>query len=63
MIIYIDYFVIISISKQTIFNITNINKLNFHLICISQYLSAFNIELRYKVNKVNIVLNALSRLL
>ena len=41
----------------------SINKLNFHLIRVFQYLFAFNIEFRYKVDKFNIVFNALSHLL
>lgn len=40
----------------------SINKLNFRLIRASQYLSLFNIELRYKANKSNIVFDILSRL-
>lgn len=60
--IYINYFVIISISKQTIFNNTNIDKLNFRFIKTFQYLLLINLEFKYKTNKFDIIFNTLSRL-
>jgi len=36
------------------------DKLNLHLICVSQYLSQFKLNIQYKLNKTHIVLNALS---
>ena len=38
------------------------NKLNLRLIRVSQYLFNFKLLIRYKINKINVVLNALSRL-
>ena len=62
MIIYIDYFVIVSISRQIILTTFNINKFNFRLIKASQYLLNFNFVIRYKINKSNVILNALFKL-
>ena len=62
MIIYIDHFIIVSISRQIILTIFNINKLNFRLIKIFQYLLSFNLIIRYKINKLNVISNAFSRL-
>lgn len=39
------------------------NKLNFKLVRVFQYFSLFNLELRYKFDKSNIVSNTFSRLL
>ena len=50
------------ISKQTSLKTTSTDKLNLRLVRASQYLSVFNIELRYKAGKSNIVPNALLRL-
>ena len=61
-IIYTNHSAAISISKQIIFSILNIDKLNLRLIRISQYFSNFNIVLRHKSEKLNIVFNILSRL-
>ena len=61
-IVYIDHSAAIFISKQTTLNIINTNKLNLRLIRVSQYLSTFNLELRHKANKSNVVSDALFRL-
>ena len=61
-IIYIDHSTAISILKQIIFNISNTDKLNLRLIQVSQYLLSFNIILRHKFEKSNIVFDVLSRL-
>ena len=61
-VIYIDYFVIVSISKQIILITFNIDKLNLRFVRASQYLFNFNIIIRHKFNKFNVILNALSRL-
>ena len=58
-IIYINHLTTIFIFKQINFITFNINKLNLRLIKISQYLFNFNIAIRYKFNKSNIVFNAL----
>ena len=62
-VVYIDHSAAVFISKQTTLNIINTNKLNLRLIRISQYLSTFNLELRHKADKSNVVPDALSRLL
>lgn len=56
-IIFTNYFVIISISRQISLITLNINKLNLRFIKISQYLSIFNLSIRHKIKKTNIVLN------
>ena len=61
-IVYTDHSAAVPISKQTTLNTTSTNKLNLRLIRASQYLSAFNLELRHKAGKSNVVPNALSRL-
>ena len=61
-IIYTDHSAAIPISKQTTLNSTSTDKLNLRLVRASQYLSAFNIELRHKAGKSNTVPDALSRL-
>ena len=40
----------------------NINKFNFHLIKAFQYLSNFNLAIYYKIDKLNVILNAFSKL-
>ena len=62
MIIYTDHSVAILISKQTTLITSNIDKLNLRLVRVSQYLFSFNLIVRHKVDKVNVVSNALSRL-
>ena len=61
-IVYIDYSTIVSISRQIIFIIFSSDKLNLRLIRVSQYLFDFNLFIRHKVDKINVVSNALSRL-
>ena len=61
-VIYTDHSAAVPISKQTSLKTTSTDKLNLRLIRASQYLSAFNIELRHKAGKTNIVPDALSRL-
>ena len=60
-IIYINYSTTILIFKQINFIIFSINKLNLQLIKIFQYLFNFNIAIKYKFNKLNIVFNVLFR--
>ena len=59
--IFIDYVANSSIAKQTTLNSENIDKLNLRLIKVSAYFSQFNIDIRYKSEKMNIVSDALSR--
>lgn len=61
-IVYADHSAAVPISKQTSLKTTSTDKLNLRLVRASQYLSAFNIELRHKAGKTNIVPDALSRL-
>lgn len=61
--IFIDYFVHISIVRQTSLIFSNIDKLNLKLIKIFVYLSQFNLNVRYKFEKRNIVYDVLFRLL
>ena len=61
-VIYIDHFVVVSISRQIILIIFNIDKLNLRFVRASQYLFNFNIIIRHKFDKFNIMLDALSRL-
>ena len=61
-IIYTSYSTTISILKQIIFNISNIDKLNLRLIRVFQYFLNFNIVLRHTFEKLNIILDVLSDL-
>ena len=60
-IIYIDHFVAIFISRQINLITFSIDKLNIRLVRISQYLSKFNLIIKHKFNKFNIIFDALSR--
>ena len=62
-VIFIDHAANVSTVKQTTLNNENIDKLNFKLIRASTYFVQFNIDVKYKTNKVNIVSNVLSKLL
>ncbi len=62
-IIYINHAVAVMIAKQTSLTTANTDKLNLHLIQVSQYLFIFQLDIRHKVNKTNIMLDALFRLL
>ena len=61
-VIYIDYSIIVLIFRQINFIILNIKKFNLRLMRVSQYLLIFDFFMRYKINKTNIVFDALSRL-
>ena len=61
-VIYIDHFVVVSIFRQINFIISSIDKLNLRLMRAFQYLSMFDLFIRHKTNKANIVFDALSRL-
>jgi hypothetical protein len=62
-ILYIDYSAIIDIVKIINLALLNIDKLNNKFICINQYLSQFQFDVRYKSEKYHIISNALSKLL
>ena len=61
-IIYTDYSVAMSISRQINFITFSTNKLNLRLMKVSQYLFSFNLIIKYKSSKFNIISNALFRL-
>ena len=61
-IIYTNYSTTISIFKQITFITFNTNKFNLRLVKASQYLFDFNIFVRHKIDKINIVFDALFRL-
>ena len=61
-IIYTDYFTAISIFKQTSLSLSFTDKLNLWLVYASQYLSQFNILIKHKAERSNIVLDTLFRL-
>ena len=61
-IIYTNHSVVVSISRQINFITFNTNKLNLRLIRASQYFFDFNLQMRHKVDKFNIVSNVFFRL-
>ena len=61
-IIYTNHSTAVSIFKQTTLVTFNIDKLNLRLIRVSQYLSSFNIVIRHKSNKSNVIFDVLSKL-
>ena len=62
-VVFTDHVTNVSIVKQTTLSSENIDKLNFKFVQVLAYFSQFNINVKYKADKINIVLNALSRLL
>ena len=61
-IVYTDHSTAVSIFRQITLIIFSTDKLNLRLIRASQYLFSFNLSIRHKSDKFNIVSNALSRL-
>ena len=61
-IVYIDHSTVVFISRQIIFIIFSSDKLNLRLVKVSQYLFDFNLFIKHKVDKINVVSDALSRL-
>ena len=61
-IIYTNHFVAVSINRQITLTIFNSDKLNLRLVRASQYLFDFNLFVRHKADKVNVVSDVLSRL-
>ena len=61
-IIYSDHSAAVPISRQTSLATTSTDKLNLRLVRASQYLSSFNLSVRHKSGKSNVVPDALSRL-
>lgn len=56
-IIYTNHFVAIFISQQIIFIIFNNDKLNLRLVKALQYFFDFNLFVRHKIDKINVVSN------
>ena len=56
-IIYTNHFVVIFISQQIIFIIFNSDKLNLRLVKTLQYFFDFNLFVRHKTDKINVVSN------
>ena len=61
-IIFIDHVANSSIARQTTLLSENIDKLNLKLVKVFIYLSQFDLNIRYRSEKDNIVFDALSRL-
>ena len=61
-IVYTDHSAAVPISRQTSLFTSSTNKLNLRLVRASQYLSGFELTIRHKAGKANIVSDALSRL-
>jgi len=60
---YTDHSTTISIARQISLFFFNTDKLNLRLVWTSQYLFTFELNIRYKFDNKNLILNALSRLL
>ena len=61
-VIYTDHSAAVQISRQTTLSTSSTDKLNLRLVRASQYLSGFNLAIRHKAGKSNVVPDALSRL-
>ena len=61
-IIYTDHSAAVPISRQTTLTTSSTDKLNLRLVRASQYLSSFDLSVRHKTGKSNVVPDALSRL-
>ena len=61
-IIYTDHSAAVPISRQTTLTTSSTDKLNLRLVRASQYLSGFELSIRHKAGKSNVVPDALSRL-
>ncbi len=61
-IILTNHALLVGVIAKEQFRSSNVNRLNYRLIRISQYLSQFELELRYKLDKKYILSNAIFRL-
>ena len=61
-VLYTDHSAAVQISRQTTLSTSSTDKLNLRLVRASQYLSGFNLSIRHKAGKANVVPDALSRL-
>ena len=61
-VVYTDHSAAVPISRQTSLTSSSTDKLNLRLVRASQYLSMFDLSVRHKAGKANVVPDALSRL-
>ena len=61
-IIYINHSAAVSISRQITLITFNTNKLNLRFVRTSQYLFNFNFFIRHKIDKFNVIFDALFKL-
>jgi len=61
-IIYTDHTAAVEIEHQFSLNTTAVKKLNLRLVRASEYLQRFQLKIRYKSGKTNIISDALFRL-
>ena len=61
-IIFINHNTSVKIIKQTALTFSFTDKMNLKLVCVSEYLQCFDLDVRYKLRKLHIVSNALLRL-
>ena len=62
-IVYTDHSATLGIVCQSSLTLTTlIDKMNLQLVCISEYLQRFHLDVQHKAGKVNIVSDALSQL-
>ena len=61
-IIYTNHFAAVSINRQIIFTIFNSDKLNLRLVRTSQYLFDFNLSVKHKTDKANVMSDVLFKL-
>ena len=59
-IVYTDHFTTLSIVKQfSLTAIILIDRMNLQLVCASEFLQCFQLDIYYKKDKMNIILDAL----
>lgn len=61
-IVYINHKTFLKIVKQTKLSISSIDKFNFWLVCISDYIQRFSLVIKYKSGKHYIISDVFSRL-
>ena len=61
-VVYTDHSAAVPISRQTSLTTSSTDKLNLRLVRASQYLSMFDLSIRHKAGRTNVVPDALSRL-
>jgi hypothetical protein len=60
--VYTNHGAALGISRQSTLKMTSAKRSNLRLIRASEYIQRFDISVRYKLSKTNIVSNALFRL-